>query len=385
MNIINDLSIGRYFTFEPSKDKPIYNWFYYKEAFSPEVVDYVIGKYAEGEVRAVYDPFCGAGTSMLRAKELGASGFSVDSSPLAVFVSRVKCANYFVEDVSEIKSFMEKPIEQKQAKFSDWKFELFPPALAFPKSNLNSLLSIRNELENIENANCANFLMLALLSVIPQCSLIVKDGGVLRVDKKKSAMPVKDAFKRKVKAMLKDLEAGGSSSVVPDIRLGDARQTDFENNSADLIVTSPPYLNNIDYSKIYGLELSLLGMDKRITSETRSRSIRSFITSASFDASALSPEVQEFADKIPIVGSYFSDIQRVVKDMYRILRPNGIAGFVVGNSVIHETHILVDEIIAEMAGTIGFECEIVVGLERTADVRPAKVKTRESLIIMKKQ
>ncbi len=385
MDIINDLSIGKYFTFDPSKDKPIYNWFYYKEAFSPEVVDYVIEKYAGGNVRAVYDPFCGAGTTMLRAKELGLNAFSVDSSLLAVFISRVKCADYSDDDLAEIKSFMEKPIEPKPAKFSDWKFELFPPALAFPKSNLNALLSIRNELENLENRNCANFLMLALLSVIPQTSLVIKDGGVLKIDKKKRAMPVKDAFKRKVKAMLGDVTSNSKLTSTQDIQLGDARQTEFESNSADLIVTSPPYLNNIDYSKIYGLELSLLGMDKRITSETRRRSIRSFITATTYETAELAPEVQEFSDKIPIVGSYFSDIQQVVKEMHRILRPNGIAGFVVGNSVIHETHILVDEIIAEMAETVGFECEIVVGLERTADVRPVKVKTRESLIVMKKK
>jgi DNA modification methylase len=385
MNIITDLSIGKYFTFDPSKDKPIYNWLYYKEAFSPEVVDYVIEKYAGGNVHAVYDPFCGAGTAMLRAKELGISGFAVDSSPLAVFVSKVKCAEYSQEDINEVKKFMEKSFEPKPAKFSDWKFELFPPALAFPKSNLNTLVALRSEIENVENQNSANLLMLALLSAIPQCSLVVKDGGVLKISKKKSAMPVKETFRRKIKSMLADIRPSTQPKTAPDIRLGDARQTDFESSSADLIVTSPPYLNNIDYSKIYGLELSFLAMDKRITSETRSRSIRSFITSTSFDRNLLTPEVQEFADKIPIVGSYFSDIFMVVKEMHRILRPGGVAGFVVGNAVIHETHILVDEIIAEMAEAIGFECEIIVGLERIADVKPAKVKTRESLIVMKKQ
>lgn len=388
MNVINDFSIGKYFTFDPSKDKPIYNWFYYKEAFSPEVVDYVIDKYCGGveNAKSIYDPFCGAGTTMLRAKELGASGFSVDSSPLAVFVSKVKCAEYSKEDIDTVKKFLSQNIDiSRPAKFSDWKFELFPPALAFPKSNFSAFLSIREEVENLENSNASNLIMLALLSAIPQCSLVIKDGGVLKISKKKRAMPVKEAFRRKIKAMLNDLEQKRIGSAVPDIRLGDSRKTDFESNSADAIITSPPYLNNIDYSKVYGLELSLLGMDKKITSETRTRSVRSFITSTSFDRSALVPEVQEFADKIPIVGSYFSDMHNVVQEMHRILRPGGVAGFVVGNAVIHETHIIVDEIIAEMAEKMGFECEIVVGLERIADVKPSKVKTRESLIIMKKQ
>ncbi|MFA6530199.1 MAG: DNA methyltransferase [Candidatus Micrarchaeia archaeon] len=398
MDIRNDFSIGKYFTFDPSKDKPVYNWFYYKEAFSPEVVDYVINRYIPNP-NSVYDPFCGAGTTMLRAKELGMNGFSVDSSPLAVFVSRVKCANYSNEDILEIERAIAEMSEKTENKNTernqkiDWQFELFPPERAFPPSNLNALLSIRNALESVENEKAANFLMVALLSIMPQTSLIIKDGGVLKVDKKKRTMPTKEAFRKKVKAMLADAKSmarNGNSipaieRTVPDIRLGDSRATDFESESADLIVTSPPYLNNIDYSKVYGLELSLLGLDKRITLETRNRSVRSFITSSAYDKGELPTEVQEFADKIPIVGSYFSDMNLVLKEMHRILKPNGVAGFVVGNSVIHETHILVDEIIGEMAEKLGFECEIVVGLERIADVRPAKVKSRESMIVMKKQ
>lgn len=404
MNIRNDFSIGKYFTFEPSKGKPVYNWFYYKEAFSPEVVDYLIEKYANNwtnsDTRAVYDPFCGAGTTMLRANELGMNGFSVDSSPLAVFVSRVKCANYSNEDILGIERTVSEMVDGRSGAGNaernqkiDWQFELFPPERAFPPSNLNALLSIRSALESVENEKAANFLMVALLSIMPQTSLIIKDGGVLKVDKKKRTIPTKEAFKRKVKAMLADVKSmarNGNSMpnierTAPDIRLGDSRATDFESESADLIATSPPYLNNIDYSKVYGLELSLLGLDKRITMETRNRSVRSFITSSAYDKGELPKEVQEFADKIPIVGSYFSDMNAVLKEMHRILRPKGVAGFVVGNSVIHETHILVDEIIGEMAEALGFEVEIVVGLERIADVKPAKVKARESMIVMKKE
>jgi hypothetical protein len=45
----------------------------------------------------------------------------------------------------------------------------------------------------------------------------------------------------------------------------------------------------------------------------------------------------------------------------------------------------VDEIFAQMGERIGFsESEIVVGAERIADVRPRKVRTRESIVVMRK-
>jgi DNA modification methylase len=72
-------------------------------------------------------------------------------------------------------------------------------------------------------------------------------------------------------------------------------------------------------------------------------------------------------------------------EMFRVLKPGGIAYVNVSNSVIHETHVIVDEVFAEMALRIGFkEADIVVGAERVADVRPQKVRTRESVVIMRK-
>ena len=170
----------------------------------------------------------------------------------------------------------------------------------------------------------------------------------------------------------------------PEVFLGDARATGFPDESEDMIVTSPPYLNNIDYSKIYGLELSLFAMSKAAADEVRLRSVRSFI-GRKMRVERMPPEVGEIGERIPIIGTYFADMEGAIAEMHRVLVPGGAAYVNVSNSVIHETHVLVDEVFAEMAQRIGFsEVEIVIGAERIADVRPAKVKTRESVVIMRK-
>ena len=216
--------------------------------------------------------------------------------------------------------------------------------------------------------------LLALLSVLPQTGFFIKDGGVLREEPKKSAMPVKDAFKRKVKGMVKDLRgrkaAGGKE---PELMLKDARN--FSEAKADVFVTSPPYLNYIDYSKVYGLELSLLTMQKESTKIMRGREVRSFITGESFGACP--PEAEEYSG-IPIAGTYFADMERVLENLKRIA-PKGCR--VVGNSVLGGKHIPVDEILIEMGKRIGFEGRIAAVKERIADVRPQKLRTRESAIM----
>ena len=383
MKIQEDHALGPYMTFDSSKELPVHRWFWYKEGYSPKLVEWAIDR----EVKApesLLDPFCGVGTSLIAAKHRGMAARGIDASDLAVFVSKTKTQNYSSRDLEAVKEFAASIFSQSRpASPMRWDFELFDPRVAFPKRNFNDILFLRERIETLDPGP-RNLLLLALLSILPQISLVIKDGGVLKIAKEKSAMPVKDAFRRKVKQIIVDLESWHQSGPEPEVYLGDARATGFPDESEQLVVTSPPYLNNIDYSKIYGLELSLFAMSKAAAEEVRLRSVRSFI-GRKMRVERMPPEVGEIGERIPIIGTYFADMEGAIAEMHRILVNGGAAYVNVSNSVIHETHVLVDEVLGEMAERIGFsDVEIVVGAERIADVRPAKVKTRESVVIMRK-
>lgn len=380
MQIINKPELGQYMTFEFSKEKPIHGWFWYKEGFAPELVEWSIRETKKkSEIKTILDPFCGVGTTLLTAKNLGIMSIGVDASSLAVFVSKTKTDDYEQKDLEEAIAFLEKRLEPVPV---DWQFELFSPRAAFPKRNYNEILALREAIEQ-ESEKVRNLLLLALLSILPQASIVLKDGGVLKIIKDKKALPAREIFRRRVKKMVRDLETQ-KMGYGPQIYLGDARGMDVEGESIDLVVTSPPYLNNIDYSKIYGLELSLLSMSKAEAAEVRMRAIRSYI-GKQMEIQDMPPEVGEIGEKIPIIGTYFKDMELAIKEMHRVLDENGEAHITVSNSVIHDTHVIVDEVFAQMADRIGFrETEIIVGAERIADVKPVKVKTRESIVILRK-
>lgn len=382
MKISENLSLGKYMTFESSKKLPVHRWFYYKEGYSPEIVEYALEQ--EKTKGILLDPFCGTGTSLLVAKQKGMIGRGIDASELAVFVSQVKCANYDKKNIDEAKDFLKNVFKERKEPEIKWDFELFSPRAAFPKRNLNDILYLRQAIgESQISDKTKRLLLLALVSILPQSSLMVKDGGVLRMNKRKGAMPAKNAFKRKVKQMLSDIEKSSITGKEPDVELGDARVLPYEDKSCDIIVTSPPYLNNVDYSKIYGLELSLLMLDKEITKTTRGRSLRSFLKK---DAKVqyVPGEVGETGKKIPVVGAYFADMENAIAEMKRVMKKGSAAYVVVSNSVIFQEHILVDEILSAIGERMGLNSEIKVGAYRVADVKPSKIKTRESIVVFRK-
>ncbi|MBI5228277.1 hypothetical protein HY988_06820 [Candidatus Micrarchaeota archaeon] len=392
MRISNNFELGKLMTFELSKEIPIHNWFWYKEGYAPGIVDYAIHDSQMSAPKTILDPFCGVGTTLLAAKSKKIDSIGIDASSLASFISRTKTNDYAPEHLQLLEAFLTKMSNLRELgddvlRKVPWEFELFDPRAAFPRRNYNDLLTLRLAIEQETDDSVRDLLLLALLSVIPQSSIILKDGGVLKIDRSKRAMPAKEIFRRKLKNMIKDLKENSASGVVghcPQVFVGDARALDLMTETIDLVVTSPPYLNNIDYSKIYGLELSLLSMSKSEAEQVRMRALRSFI-GKKMKVDGMPPEVGEIGFRIPIIGTYFRDMEAAMYEMHRTLVHGGTAYVVVSNSVIHQTHVLVDEVLGEIGERIGFsDCEIIVGAERIADVKPQKVKTRESIVKLRK-
>ena len=90
--IENKFEWGELATFVPNKPLPIYNWFYYKEGFSRELVLRLLEKFkAKG---TVLDPFCGVGTTNLACREKGIDSVGFELSPLALFAAKAKTSDY---------------------------------------------------------------------------------------------------------------------------------------------------------------------------------------------------------------------------------------------------------------------------------------------------
>jgi len=206
-----------------------------------------------------------------------------------------------------------------------------------------------------------------------------------------------------------------------DILYGDSRNTvkQIENESADHIFTSPPYLNNFDYADRTRLELYFMGEAKNwgdISEQVRTKLMTSattqinrgddkyqFLEGFKYECpdqySFLSNAVEKLSElrltkggkksyDLMTVG-YFNDIYQIIKDNFRILRPGSKALYILGDSAPYGVHIPTDVLIGQIGVAIGFSnYQIQILRERGGkwEKNPQRhnVMLRESVVILEK-
>ncbi len=337
-------------TFVPNKKLPIYSWFYYKEGFAKDLVEKLLDMF-EVEQGTVLDPFCGSGTTLVSCSEKGIDSVGLDVLPTAIFATRVKTTRYDSEELKKEAKIL------FRGRFR--KVEMEFPKIMRKMVNKYALSDIAFFLESINRLQNKDFFTLALLNASIKVSYAWKDGGVIKM-RRHPTPPMRHLFRRIVYRMIKDVEDTTLKGRVTVLQ-NDARKMDIESESIDAVITSPPYLNNIDYTKLYAIEDFFMKM-------------RSVPTMRSFLSGVAAQE-------------YFDDMEKVLSELYRVCKPSAHVAIVVGNAYIGK-EIESDVMTCWLATKAGFEVEkmFVMNKRFALENRTTKVGTlRESLIILRKK
>jgi DNA modification methylase len=157
--------------------------------------------------------------------------------------------------------------------------------------------------------------------------------------------PVKpfNAFLKAVTTVINNCPFANNSSDNPSacIQYGDAKSLPIETDSIDIIITSPPYLNAIDYLR--GHKFSLVWMGHKISEirTLRSDNIGSEVSKQSVQNNTIQRAMQSMTNlemldnrRLGMIRRYVCDMKIVMKECARVLKKNGRAIFVIGNSAI---------------------------------------------------
>ena len=328
------------------------------------------------EESLVLDPMMGSGTVLAMARANGHRGIGFDVDPLAVLISKVWTTALEPQEVRDEASFV---LTNACRDFKNLTLGDAYPATAdeetarflrywFDGHARRQLAALSMAIEKAKSEVTRNALWCAFSRLI-----ITKQSGASRAMDLSHSRPHRafevaperpfDRFPSAVERVIANGIDKNSSDTghEPDIRMGDARRMPLENNSVDLVLTSPPYLNAIDYVRCS--KFSLVWMGYRIADLRRVRTDSVGTEAAGealdgdkevcaiIDALKLRPQLERRHERI--LAHYIHDMRCAIGEVGRVLSKTGKAVYVVGENTLRGTYIRTSVIVtglAELAG-----------------------------------
>ena len=343
----------------------------------------------------VLDPMMGSGTTLVEAMIESRKGVGLDIDPLALRLCQVKTTPVDVNSMRTIgvnvisKAFRmasdENAVDQALSKLFNSRTKAFVDYW-FPLTTQRQLTALALTIQEVEDNMIRHFLELTFSSII-----VTKSGGVSKardlahsrphIDKTKVPKDAIEQFTQKFRknlSSISQLEQKGINAIPIE---GNARCMPFADNVVDLIVTSPPYANAIDYMRAHKFSLVWFGESIEDLANLRSKYIGSerighipYSTLPDKAEMIVRQLTDRDVNKAAILRKYFNEIRSVFTEMYRILRYDSVAIIVVGTSVMRGLDIQTHTCLADIASTLGFDVVGVVQriLDRNKRMMPAR-------------
>jgi DNA modification methylase len=175
----------------------------------------------------------------------------------------------------------------------------------------------------------------------------------------------------------------------------------IKDESVDLVVTSPPYANAIDYVRANKFSLAWLGISVADLGRLRNNYIGSETVRRMADA-PLTPSTEDVLQSLKaldrkkeaVLRKYYLEMRDALQEMRRVLLPGRHAVIVVGTSTMRGMDVRTPKCLADIARIEGFEIESVLrrSLDRDRRMMPfAKGLTQierrmgtEEVLVLKK-
>ncbi len=401
----------------PDRDQPFVSWYQLPESYSLPLVHTYMARYGVTAGQTLLDPFAGAGTSLLAAQLRGVHAVGLEVNPFLSWAAAIKTR--FDYDWPVLRADVDRLLARAQVeldapldgpptmpdmpRLARW----ITPAIAI------KLLRLLGLIEQMADPAHRMLARLAVAAILRPCSNMKLTPHAFGSREERLDAPVYDLFAAGMERMLADLQAayapghpawGHVRVLNVDARVGPSEGEGLPLLPADFAITSPPYLNNLDYTMQTRLELFFLGftptmadlrgLRKRMMTSDAKAIYREI---ADRDQVLHIPEVQAVVAQLEerlggrgwgwdyafMAGQYFGGLLRVLRTVARLLKPGGRFVLITGDSSHSGVFVPVPALTARLGEEAGFTVDEVTIL-RTRRSSSHRTGLTEAAVVLRR-
>ncbi len=410
----NGLALGRYagpITFRSNEAIPVHRWWPYVQGYSAE---FVAGVLAAADLRrgaTVLDPFAGSGTTLVEGRRAGIRAIGTELLAPAVLAARVK-TNFELDPRALVRG-ADRVLKRAERRSAGALPFLRETRRQFAPKALRDLTRLRDALPS-EGGPLSDALRLAFGRILIPSSRLHRSpclGYGKRIPSGDPVTPFErfGAAAHEMAADLEGLSAERSHWGPPaEVTLRDARNGGWSPRSVELAITSPPYVNGMDYVMNYKVDLAWLGYAHSYADLAALRGAQVACdnlprreTAPYLDTSRVAepwlaeilPRIRENLarkgtyrrdDMHAVVHRYFSDLSPVLDGVFRALVPGGRFVVVVGDSLLAGAYVPGDLLLARLGASLGFRIVSVEVARRRRSGQRRSFELRESIVTLER-
>ncbi|MHA1769560.1 MAG: hypothetical protein ACTSV3_06860 [Candidatus Thorarchaeota archaeon] len=283
-----------------SNPNSIHGIYPYRGKMSALDAHQVVSQFSEDWL--LLDPFCGTGTVLYEAQMRGMQVIGVDNNPLACTIARGKTEPIDHEDtLAELESSIgQARLERPTREMPDFPGRYFHPKTA------DQIMRVLDQSHSFSNYLLSAFYGAICVAARACNGYLWTSTSIGRLNPPLRPIDFYETFSRKVRKHLKYVKGSPPARVLEH----DARLV-YEvvsEGSVDVVYTSPPYFDALDYTGYYSrLVLEILGMDR---TEIRDGLIQRYST-------------------------YKEDMRKALHAIDRVVTDDSLIVFVVGDRRVH--------------------------------------------------
>lgn len=412
------------------QDRAVHEWYRFVLSFPPHLVRDYLKRFEAGRGETVLDPFAGTGTTLVEARRNGHPCVGVESHPMGHFACVVKTdwevsPEQLVEEAEKIADAAARELGLRTAPRNLLPLydETLPAGIRLKTLSeseqalllknsispvpLHKLLMLREQIDRLASGRVRNHLRLVLANTAVCDASNLHFGPEVGLGEIRRDAPVLECWLNRVYAMANELRM--LPKVNPSARAyrHDARALEnlLAPRSVDIVITSPPYPNEKDYTRTTRLETVLLGFltnkaDLRALKRNLIRSNTRNVYQDDDDEAwvARFESIQQISREIEarrlalgktsgferlyhrVTRHYFGGMARHLAGLRSVLRPGARLAYVVGDQASYlRVMIRTGQLLAEIADHLGYQIE-GIDLFRTRLATATREALREEVV-----